>query len=467
MDTVQEYIETIYSEFQPSPKGILHEKTICTFLKNVFSQIKTAEKSWKSNSKKIMKSMTSSSTMENKSSIETPDYLDNELRTQIVNHCKSIHQFKNVLLGERTYTIDFVLEREFQSMGKSDKRYIEEKMRYVYCWLYVLQKHAPIRNKGASPPGGEAAICSNTVHIHLYLTSLKKVSPESCGDIHIGQKHVNTAITTGCQPSTHVHVFRLEEWFKVLIHESCHNTGLDFIDIGRENENIANSTVKTKFPVNVQDIRLYETWSEMWGEILYNMFYIVLSPVKKSPITKRRQYKMSGGCVCGMMHGGNRDKIGKNQNVSKSLKFQSRKKMSTMLKELEYRLSRESIFSSLQANKILKHHKMTYQDLSSSPEKASQYTESTQCFCYYILKGILMIHFNRFLLFSVQQQPNSESPIDFRLTRENLDTYVQTILNLADHETTITYMSKAREILDSNPTDEPFKSTLRMSLYNI
>ena len=63
----------------------------------------------------------------------------------------------------------------------------------------------------------------------------------------LNSSHVNTAFTRTCPKKSEIVVFRKEEWFKVFIHESFHNFGLDFSDM---NNAECTSRILDIFPVN-------------------------------------------------------------------------------------------------------------------------------------------------------------------------------------------------------------------------
>jgi hypothetical protein len=136
----------------------------------------------------------------------------------------------------------------------------------IYMWLSVAYRYAPTH-------------CSNTLHIYLYMTSEKKKLP-SLRDGPIDTVHANTAFTTACAPSTEINIFRKEEWFKVFIHETFHSLGLDFSEMDTAE---ANAKICSLFRVK-SDVRLFETFFEMWAEIIHDMFYLYLE--KKTSLQK-------------------------------------------------------------------------------------------------------------------------------------------------------------------------------------
>ena len=93
---------------------------------------------------------------------------------------------------------------------------IQKYIEWVYIWLYIAKTYAKTK-------------CSHELKIYLYLTKLKKILPTNGGII--GQEHANTGYTMACKTDNEINIFREEEWFKVLIHESFHAFGLDFSEL--------------------------------------------------------------------------------------------------------------------------------------------------------------------------------------------------------------------------------------------
>ena len=89
--------------------------------------------------------------------------------------------------------------------------------------------------------------------MYIYFTSLKKKLPNS--NIHIlGENNVNTAFTHTCPVNSEIVIFRKEEWFKVLMHETFHNFALDFSNMNTEQCHLF---IKNIFPLNSKDIQLF------------------------------------------------------------------------------------------------------------------------------------------------------------------------------------------------------------------
>ncbi len=184
--------------------------------------------------------------------------------------------------------------------------------------------------------------CKNPVSLHLYLTLFEK-KIRNIKEV-LGESHVNTAYTWHCSPNNKIVIYRHEEWFKVLIHESFHFFG--FEDFKKEDE----KRLKECFPLQ-SELRVGEAYGEFWARVL-NSFYCA--------------YFIN----------------------------QERSRQSTVLHHFYRIMYVERIFSCYQALKILNYMNMSYTDLYSTGhdaiKKRNTYKENSNVFCYYILVSILM-----------------------------------------------------------------------------
>ena len=136
----------------------------------------------------------------------------------------------------------------------------------IIMWLYILNQYASKQ-------------CANSLVIYLYFTSLEKKLPDSKIFI-LDEINVNTAFTTTCPKDSEIVVFRKEEWFKVLIHETFHNFALDFSDMNNDD---ANKYILNIFKVNSL-VNLYESYTEFWAEIMNALFCSFFSIKDKTDI---------------------------------------------------------------------------------------------------------------------------------------------------------------------------------------
>lgn len=221
------------------------------------------------------------------------------------------------------------------------------------------------------------SVCSKTMNIHLFLMDDNKEFPRKKSK-PLSELEVNSAFTTSCQPDTTIYIYRDEEWLKVLMHESFHNLGLDFSSFP---ENYGNHELKRFFPNVHSTVRIYESYCETWATFFHCLFQAFFSTQNKSHVSK-----ILDKCITNLHY--------------------------------------ECAFSMIQITCIMNHNKTTYQDFL---EKKVTYQEDTNVFAYYILKGILLCHFDTFFEWCKQHNKNI---ISFRLTNENVDSYVRLLSKL-------------------------------------
>ena len=157
----------------------------------------------------------------------------------------------NCSLYDRLIKIHFVVEEDdIEVKINKFNKYFDA----IFMWLYILNQYS-------------SKECAKSLVIYLYFTSLEKKLPQS--KIYIlDEININTAFTTTCPKDSEIVVFRKEEWFKVFIHETFHNFGLDFSDM---NNNEVNNCILNIFKVD-SDVNLYESYSEFWAEIINATF---------------------------------------------------------------------------------------------------------------------------------------------------------------------------------------------------
>lgn len=377
----------------------LKKKTISSaskpFLTTLFRQIHSSQMEWNLQKNKILK----------KDSIAVslggiPKEISNVIATTCVKHYEYSFQ-----IDQRKVIVHLSIP-----LSKMNPESI---FRKVFQWFHVMNRYADLA-------------CTAELRIYLYLASHKKELPKH--EESIDRIHANTAFTYSCQPTyTTIHVFRFEEWFKVLIHETFHTVGLDFIRLNAEWQKKIQTEIVQLFHVShLSDIGFYETYCEMWGEILNSMFFV-------STINTRSR-----------------------QN-------NTRKKQSLPIKrwlnDLQQCLTLETIFSLLQCVKVLKHNHLKYTDLTTV--NARQYQEKTQSFSYYVLKSILMVHVHTFI-------PFCKSSLQFPLNEDAIIRYKNLITQQYNSERMLVgiretekFLIHLQEVLD--PTHPIFHS-LRMSV---
>jgi hypothetical protein len=266
------------------------------------------------------------------------DGIDPVVRT----HIESSNKYSirvSLTVGGRTYRLFFVFPMSRDTItnairAKCDAE-VEAFVKRAHIWLSVASHYASIK-------------CSKTVNAYLYMTALKKTLPSGADEV-IAREHANTAFTTSCQETTEIMLYRREEAFKVFVHESFHNLGLDFSAFEPAIA-VARVAVQQIFPVSSK-FSVYETYCEMWAEVIN----IVIHDVVEHP--RRRGFETAWPTI--VRH-----------------------------------INMERRFTMFQAAKVLSHNGVRYVDLMVP---GNRYQEKTEVFCYYILKSILMFHCDAFL----------------------------------------------------------------------
>ena len=234
----------------------------------------------------------------------------------------------------------------------------------MIMWLYILNEYA-------------SKTCSNTLVVYLYFTSLEKKLPSSNIFI-LDEINVNTAFTTTCPKNSEIVVFRKEEWFKVFIHETFHNFGLDFSDM---NNNEAHQCILKIFKVN-SDVNLYESYTEFWAEIMNALFCSFFSIKDKTNVKD-------------------------------------------FIDHSEFFINFERTYSFFQMVKTLQFMGLNYNDLysntyNSQMMRVNLYKEKTNVLSYYVIKCILMNNYQGFLSWC---KTNNFSLLQFKKTISNQREY--------------------------------------------
>ena len=288
-----------------------------------------------------------------------------EIKHEFENQPKVGKQY-SFKIGSRNFQI-YLIKPVLGSQNPKTIYKILDRMIYrMYIWLFVC-------NHFSSP------MCSPNITVYIYMTNHKKLLPE-IEYKPLDELHANTAFTFACPlTSNEIYVFRNEEWFKVFIHESFHCFGLDFALLSEEE---AEKKMFSIFPVTC-NLRFYEMYTEIWAEIINVIFISVNSyPCREQTIDIDRLSKI-----------------------------------------IENHLYNEQVFSLFQCSKVLHHLGLKYRELYETTDHAKQmrherYKENTHVFSYYILKCIIMFHYNDFIEWCVK---NNNSSIQFTKTQENIN----------------------------------------------
>lgn len=286
-----------------------------------------------------------------------------KIRKQIDENINTELMFYTHLFN-RNITIYFLLEETTPNFEIYEK-YAER----MLVWLYIIDSYA-------------SKHCANQLTIYIYHTSMKKRLPNTNLEV-LGEENVNTAFTSTCPKNSEIVVFRKEEWFKVFMHETFHNFGLDFSDMNNE---ICNQLILNIFPVRLNDLNLYESYTEFWARIM-NVFFCVF------------------------------------------INMENKNNIETFLKTSEILINIECMFSYFQMIKVLDFMGLNYSYLVDKNEvtdniRKTLYKEKTSVLSYYVITLILMSNYQNFLGWCSK---NNTSLLQFKKTISNQNKFCKFI----------------------------------------
>jgi hypothetical protein len=268
----------------------------------------------------------------------------------------------------------------------------------MYIWLFVICAFIGIDSE-----------CSPQLTIYWYLTSQTKKMPTNSGE-DIDEINANTGFTMACPSvANSIYIYRREEWFKVFIHETIHSFGVDF---ARMPEEEVNNAIFQMFGIQC-DLRLYEAYTETWAEIIHAIFICMTPPQEVVEVT----------------------------------------------------LNNERMFSLFQKTKVLDHHRLKYRELckanNSGERRTKKYSEKTPVFSYYVLKSILMFHYNDFIEWCAE----NNGSIVFQKTERNVRKFIEFI---RDHRQSPKYIESIEHYQNwfsqNRHKEHIHMNTLRMSV---
>jgi len=409
---LQKFMKPIVKEYNKTSKKRILSPVSEIFLKKILGWMEDAEDSF---SNTIIQEMI----LDGKNGIPKGE-MQFHIPEKVMDHMERMRWIGKKIsfsIENRTFHI-FLLHPKTSQTESEIYKWIDGLKKRIYCWLYIASMES---TKG----------CSKTMNIYLYLTDLKKKFPQKGENEILSEINVNTAYTFACSFSetgeNEMYLYRKEEWFKVFIHETFHAFALDFANM-RETD--ADHQILRMFPLNI-DLRLFETYTEMWAETM-NIIYIVHSSNIKNKMEKIVEY-----------------------------------------------LKMEQLFSLFQALKVLKHNHISYEELYEMTERAKikrvhHYKESSPVMAYYILKSICMMNVGEFIEWT---SINNKGSLNFQKTKSNIDSFIHFIKERYKHEEFLEAMKftenyyslmKRKKMVGGFPTEDfDLGRNLRMSMFEI
>jgi hypothetical protein len=268
------------------------------------------------------------------------------------------------ILGRNCKVLFIVEETNVELKINEFNKYVDN----IIMWLYFLNLYS-------------SKTCASSLVIYFYFTSLEKKLPSSNIFI-LDETHVNTAFTTTCPKDSEIVIFRKEEWFKVFIHETFHNFGLDFSDMNNDN---CHNYLLSIFNVN-SDVNAYEAYTEFWAEII-NCCFCSFHLLKDKEDT-RKFLEHTGVLI----------------NFERSYSFFQ------LVKTLDFMgLDYKNLYSKDSHSKMIRN---------------ALYKEKTNVLAYYVIKTILMNNYPDFLLWC---EKKNLSLIAFKKTITNQNKFCEFI----------------------------------------
>ena len=269
----------------------------------------------------------------------------------------------------RNITVIFTIENDNANIDIEQNISVYNKyIEFIYMWLHILNTYS-------------SKNCAQELTIYLYFSSLNKKLPDTSAEI-LDVVNINTAFTSQCSKISEIVIYRKEEWFKVFMHETFHNFGLDFSDM---NNTECSARILKLFPVK-SEVNLFESYCEFWAEIMNALFCSFKMLTNK--------YDFTNFLI----------------NCNKFINL-----------EINYSL--------FQLVKTLNFMGLNYAALSSNKEYAkilrdNLYKENTNVLSYYVIRSILITNFQNTIAWC---DTNNTTLLQFKKTIQNQQEFCRLI----------------------------------------
>ena len=361
MEVFMNDFESKFFHLKTASERIVFDRII----KKMYADICTAEVGYEDLVKR--KNITMKKTMLNEKSklpstnLLSSSYVPKKIYQHINEDAIAMIEY-DIKLGENNISVYFLLfnEADLLDIHKYDKR-----VKFIIMWLYVAFAYSK-KSYGKK------------INLFMFLTNEKKLIPPNKLSI-LDAENCNTAVTTACETNGDILIFREEEWFKVLIHETFHLLCLDFANMPNYIVSEFNKRIRGIIPVK-SDYNLYEAYSEFWATV-WNCAFCSYNIIDVKTFTNFASY-------------------------------------------MDYCIQVDTVFAIFQMIKVLRFMGLTYSQLYTKDETAHTiarrylYREKTNVLAYYIVKTLLLFYHVDFLNWC--DRNNGLSMIQFRNTRLNL-----------------------------------------------
>ena len=457
--------------------------TLYDFVDNEFNKFKTVEGSSLCFKHKFKKIDNQNDKLIHKSLLSS-SYIPPNIIKYIREKSRYVLEYNCDIGNKRTVTVYFIIfedsKYELNNIRKKGASYFKNCILKVYLWLNLLAKYADIK-------------CGTNLSCYIYLTPFKRRLPGFKADNDINDKrdidsqsykeydlyedeysnnnilrpvNVNGGVSDVCQTEANIIVYRKEEWFKVLIHETMHNYGIDFSLLNITN---ANKRLQNIFSIQ-KDIKIYESYCEIWARIMNVFFetYFDINTNKKfsSRTTRRNFLDKLYETPKSIKNYGHRNNDDANKTGDNG-KIYLKNKHEVFLKKFYESIQHESIFSLFQCIKVLDYMGLDYNIISNCSDANyvtvnKLYKEETNVFAYYIIVAILISNFNSFILWCID---NNTNIFNFKKTEKNIDEFIKFIYkNYKNNELLKLIVAIENKLETQNINNSILLSTMRMTV---
>ena len=420
-------------------------------------------------------------------SIFKSSYFPSKIVKFIKEKSKMVLEYNCELDNGRTVKINFIIfensNYEINNIKKKSASYFKNCVLKIYIWLSILSKYAH-------------AECGKNLECFIYLTPFKRKLPKMenndshenfgyiGGDVHTHDDHddhddnhehgynekvfkplhVNGGVSDVCQTNGQIVVYRKEEWFKVFMHETMHNYGMDFstLDIS-----LANIKLKTIFAIQTH-IKIFESYCEIWARIM-NVFFECYFDIHRhslalfKPLTTRKK-------IINNLHRQHTFSLKKQSRIVTATAIATRDnkdKKNIFLNMFYNFMQHESVFSLFQCVKILNFMGLDYNIISTCNASNNSivkkfYKEETNVFAYYIIVAILISNFNNFILWCID---NNTNLINFKKEQNSIDSFIQFISeNYKNDDLLKSIVGLEHKLANHVSSDKILLNTMRMTV---
>ena len=398
----------------------MFSKKSVQIIEKLIRLIYKADQSWTKASAKVQETSIQQNAPNHFTKGPSYSYIPEEVRTPFEKVATWQIQY-TFMLFNRQYTLTCVLPNVSSHAapnGSKTSKFFDQVLYKAWLWLYVLHYFAP-------------ETCSKKVDLYFYFTDHLKTLDNTLLKTPLDMKHVNTAFTTSCSPRTDIHLFRTEEWFKVFMHETFHNMGLDFSERQFDQDNrAADQFIHRLFPVGVE-VRLFETYCETWAELIHTVFFVYFMHPPSAEIH-----------------------------------------LGQMVKKIEKHMQYEQLWSAYQCIKVLRHYGLTYKQLTdldcprAKKMRETQYKENTYVLSYYVIKSVFLTNIDDFLVWTLEYNGRS-NPVLFKKTGENVRQYCGLVAALYQDPQYLQLLEHASKMQLQGQGHTSLQTSLRMTVHEL